>query len=135
VRIAVVTTDLPLTADARTPDHTLIDFCTKCEKCAEACPSGAIPFGDRKIIDGARRWRINSEVCFTFWCDIGTDCGRCISVCPYSHPDSLLHNLVRKGVRNSSVFRRLAIRMDDFFYGKKPPPADLPDWMKIGAES
>jgi ferredoxin len=50
----------------------------------------------------------------------GTDCGRCVIVCPWSHPDNWLHRMVRFGIRNSAVFRRLAIRMDDLFYGRKP---------------
>jgi len=130
VRIAVVTTDLPLVTDEPGHDDSIIDFCTRCVKCAEVCPSRAIPSGDREVIDGVHRWRIIPEDCFTFWCTVGTDCGRCVSVCPYAHPDILLHNIVRRGVRNSSVFRRLAIWMDDFFYGRKPSPSDLPDWMK-----
>jgi ferredoxin len=94
--------------------------------------------GGRVMVGGVRRWQIDQEACFTLWCKIGTDCGRCVSVCPYSHPDNLLHNLVRLGVRNSSLFRRLAIKLDDLFYGKRPPSADLPEWMRmspIGDES
>ncbi|NIM49905.1 MAG: 4Fe-4S dicluster domain-containing protein [Gemmatimonadales bacterium] len=131
VRIAAVTTDLPLVADGRKRDPTMIDFCTHCKKCAHVCPSRAISFEDRKIIDGVRRWQIDSESCFTLWCTIGTDCARCVAACPYSHPDSLLHNLVRRGVHNSSLFRRAAIWADDFFYGKKPPTSDLPEWMTL----
>jgi reductive dehalogenase len=131
VRIAVVTTDLPLVPDNRQRDNALIDFCTKCKKCAEICPSNAIPFDDRTEIDGVKRWQINSEACFTYWCSIGTDCGRCVSVCPYSHPDSLLHNLVRVGVRNSWLFRKFALTMDDFLYGRKPAPSDIPKWMEL----
>ena len=41
-----------------------------------------------KEIDGVSRWQINSESCYTLWCKIGTDCGRCMSVCPYAHPDT-----------------------------------------------
>ena len=67
------------------------------------------------------------------WTKLGTDCGRCVAVCPYSHPDNLLHGLVRAGVRNSSLFRRLAIRLDDVFYGKTPPPGELPGWMKAAS--
>jgi len=130
VRIAVVTTDLPLVTDERGFDYTMIDFCVRCRKCAEVCPSNAISFDDRAIIDGVRRWQIDQEACFTLWCKIGTDCGRCVSVCPYSHPSNPMHNLVRWGVRNSSLFRRLAVRMDDVFYGGKPMPAPLADWMK-----
>jgi reductive dehalogenase len=134
VRIAVVTTDLPLATDERRFDPTMIDFCVHCRKCAEACPSDAIPFDDRVDVNGVKRWQIDSEACFTLWCRIGTDCGRCVSVCPYSHPSNLLHNLVRCGVRNSSLFRRLAIWMDDVFYGKPPPPSPLRDWMEVDSE-
>jgi ferredoxin len=129
VRLGVVTTDLPLPVDGRRPDHTVIDFCARCLKCAEICPSSAIPFDDRATIDGAKRWRIDSEACYTLWWKLGTDCGRCVAVCPYSHPDNLLHDLVRAGVRNSSLLRRLAIRLDDVFYGRTPRSAELPAWM------
>ena len=81
------------------------------------------------MIDGVRRWQIDSEACFTFWCQVGTDCARCMAVCPYSHPDHLLHNLVRLGVRSSLLFRRAAIWGDDFLYGKKPAPREVPEWM------
>lgn len=131
VRIGVVTTSMPLVADDRRRDATVIDFCTHCSKCADVCPSQAISFGDRDEIDGARRWQIDSEACFTFWCKVGTDCARCVAVCPYSHPDNLLHNLVRHGVRNSALFRRAAIRMDDFFYGKRPAAAPPEDWLRV----
>lgn len=129
VRIAVVTTDLPLVASPRRREMSVIDFCNVCKKCAEACPSRAIPFDDRRVVDGARRWQIDSEACFTLWCQLGTDCGRCVSVCPYSHPDNLLHRTVRFGVRRSRWFRKTAVKLDDLFYGRTPPPADLPRWM------
>ncbi|UCC48907.1 MAG: 4Fe-4S dicluster domain-containing protein, partial [Gemmatimonadota bacterium] len=131
VRIGVVTTSLPLVTDERRRDYTMIDFCTHCRKCADVCPSQAISFDDRTEIDAVRRWRIDSEACFTTWCKLGTDCGRCVAVCPYSHPDNLLHNLVRLGVRRSALVRRAAIRLDDFFYGKRPPSAELADWMDV----
>jgi reductive dehalogenase len=131
VRISVVTTDLPLVVNGRNYEHSTIDFCEKCRKCAENCPPKAIPFDSRIEVDGVNRWKINSETCFTYWCTVGTDCARCMSVCPYSHPDNLLHNFVRFGIRNSSVFRKFAIVLDDFFYGKKPKSLDLPEWMKI----
>ncbi len=129
VRIAVVTTDLPLIPDVRKPDPTVIDFCTICKKCADVCPSQAISFIDRGDIAGVKRWQINSEACFTLWTKIGTDCGRCITVCPYSHPDNLLHNFIRFGVKNSSVFRWFALKMDDFFYGRKPAPVKPRNWL------
>jgi ferredoxin len=128
VRLGVVTTDIPLAVDQCRPDGTVIDFCTRCKKCADACPSDAIPIGEREELDGVRRWQINQEACFTFWCKVGTDCARCVKVCPYSHPDNLLHNAVRWGIRKSVLFRKFAVLMDDVFYGKKPAPAELQDW-------
>ena len=131
VRISVVTTNLPLVTDKPLHDYSVIDFCTICKKCADACPSQAISFAPQTEINGVKRWQINQEKCFTLWCTLGTDCGRCISVCPYAHPDNLLHNLVRAGIKNSSVFRKLALQLDDYFYGRKPAPAPLPGWVKI----
>jgi reductive dehalogenase len=135
VRISVVTTDIPLLIDKRNPDYSVIDFCMMCKKCAVACPSKAISFEDKKEIDGVRRWQINSEACFTLWSTFGTDCGRCVAVCPYSHPDNLFHNFIRFGISNSITFRWFAVIMDDVIYGKKPPTAELPDWMKIYTEN
>jgi len=130
VRIAVVTTDIPLAFNKRKPDNSVGDFCRICKKCADVCPSQAIPFDDRKEIDGVKRWQINSEKCFHYWCISGTDCGKCMTACPYSHPDNLLHNFIRFGVRNSFVFRRFALRMDDLFYGRKPATKPIPGWIK-----
>jgi ferredoxin len=130
VRLAVVTTDLPLVVDVKKRDYTMIDFCRRCQKCANICPAQAIAFDDRRKIDGVLRWQINSEECYTFWCKIGTDCGRCMSVCPYSHPDTFLHNMVRFGIKRSHLFRKIEIKMDDFFYGSRPAPLDIPAWIR-----
>ena len=129
VRIAVVTTDLELTPDQIEPDPSMIDFCTKCGKCAENCPPKAISFDDRVEIDGAMRWKIDSDKCFRYWTASGTDCGRCMSVCPYSHPDTFYHNLIRWGNGRSGAFRRGALWLDDLFYGKHPARREPPDWL------
>lgn len=131
VRLAVVTTDTPLIIDTVKEDKSVIDFCNKCMKCAEVCPSNSISFEDRKIINGVERWQIDASSCFTFWCTNGTDCGKCMSVCPYSHPSNLLHNFIRFGIRNNIYFRKLAILLDDYFYGKKPLSKPIPKWMEL----
>jgi len=46
-------------------------------------------------------------------------------VCPYSHPDNWFHRIIRFGIRNNVLFRRLAIPLDDLFYGKKPKARNL----------
>ena len=129
VRIGVVTTDLPLMPDARDDETAILDFCRICEKCADNCPVRAIPTGDRTEQDGVLRWRINAEACYRYWCVVGTDCGRCMDVCPFSYPDSALHNIVRWGVRRSGAARRAAYWMDRAFYGSSPPRKRPPSWL------
>lgn len=152
-RIAVVTTDLPLlqgsvytagrikraghpertilvippgpSAAGERFNRTLIDFCRHCRKCARVCPSRSIPFKEEQEVDGVKRWKIDSESCYAYWCQAGTDCGRCMIVCPFSHPDNRLHRFIRTGIRNNVLFRRLAVPMDDLFYGKSPEPKPL----------
>ena len=134
VRIAVVTTDLPLIPDRPARDPSVLDFCRRCRKCAENCPSRAIPFGDAQLIDGVKRWRINDATCFFYWVTIGTDCGRCLAVCPYSHPDTFPHGLTRWAISHSTPARWLALQLDNVFYGRRPAPAEWPVWLQDSVE-
>ncbi len=129
VRLAVITTNAPIIPTVRKPDYSVHHFCNLCKKCATICPSNAIPKTPIAEIDGVQRWKINHEKCYSYWCTVGTDCGRCMSVCPYAHKSNALHNFVRWGIRNNIFFRRLAVVMDDIIYGKKPKPAKVPQWM------
>ena len=70
------------------------------------------------------RWAIDFETCYRYWNMIGTDCASCMRVCPYSHPDSAAHNLVRVAIRKSASARRAMVWLDDLFYGVKPPTVD-----------
>lgn len=129
VRLGVVTTDLPMATDRRSDDRSVLDSCQVCKKCAECCPVRAIPYGDREEIDGALRWRIKDEICFRYWNVIGTDCARCMAVCPYSYPSSPFHNLTRWVVRHSGAARRGVIWLDRVFYGARPTPKPAPSWV------
>ena len=129
VRLGVVTTDLPLLADPIFSDTTVLDFCALCRKCADICPARAIPQGTPETVDGVTRWQIDQAACFTYWCAVGTDCGQCMKVCPYAHPDSWIHNVVRKGLARSGRFRRFALAMDDLLYGRQPDLSPLPHWI------
>jgi reductive dehalogenase len=129
VRIAVVTTSMPLIVDDKKDLDTITSFCNFCKKCADNCPSQAISKQAPKIINGVKRWQINQEKCYSYWAKIGTDCARCIAVCPFSHPNNILHNFVRFFILKSYLFARFALLMDDFFYDRHPK-ARQPRWLK-----
>ena len=129
VRLGVVTTDLPMLTDHPGYDPSVLDFCQICQKCAENCPVRAIPIGDRAEIEGALRWRIDQELCYRYWCVTGTDCARCIAVCPYSYPDTTMHNMVRWAARRSGAARRSVHRLDRAFYGATPAIRSAPSWL------
>ncbi|MBL7164081.1 MAG: 4Fe-4S dicluster domain-containing protein [Anaerolineales bacterium] len=131
VRLGVVTTTLELIPDHREPNAALIDFCNICKKCAVNCPSRSIPVDERQEYDGAMRWKIDPDTCFRYWNAVGTDCGRCMAVCPYSHPDNWAHNFIRWGIQRSGAFRRAALWLDDLFYGREPAEKAAPEWVRI----
>ncbi len=129
VRLGVVTTDLPMMIDPPFSESSIRDFCQICKKCADNCPSKAIPFGDEGGEAGHRRWKLDEIKCFQYWNVIGTDCGLCMTVCPYSHPDNWAHNLVRHFIRRSQVSRRIALWLDDLLYGREPQARPQPVWL------
>ena len=118
VRLGAVTTDLPLLPD-KPITFGVQDFCEKCLKCAINCPSGAIPKGGKVMVRGTEKWQLNIEQCLHLWRAIGTDCGLCMRVCPYSHPPTLVHNIIRAGLKRSPFARTVSAWGDDLFYGRK----------------
>jgi len=118
IRLAAVTTNLPLI-----PDKPIMfgvqDFCSKCLKCAMNCPVGAIPKGSKVVVRGVEKWLVDVTKCIYYWRMVGTDCGICMKVCPYSHPPTFIHNLIRTGISRSSFARVVSVWGDDLFYGKQ----------------
>jgi len=83
IRLGAVTTDAALIYDEPV-DFKLARVCEVCRKCAALCPVQAIPAGS-VLDDFPRHIRsIDHEACFTAWKKFGTDCGVCVSACPYS---------------------------------------------------
>lgn len=84
VRLGVVTTNLPLIPDDAL-ETDLLAFCSVCKKCAQNCPSGAIDKGEAAVqSQGYYGFKVNQEKCMKMWKTIGTDCGICLSSCPFS---------------------------------------------------
>jgi reductive dehalogenase len=92
VRPAIVTTNLPLMPD-KPIDFGVQSFCKTCKVCAEQCPSGAIPKGDKEVVRGYKRWAIHSAKCHNFWnSNLGNmGCRICVAACPYTRKANWLH--------------------------------------------
>lgn len=82
-KLGVVTTNLPLDIDKKL-DFGLEDFCKICKKCALTCPSQSLSRENKFNNNGEYNWSVDVETCYTKWTYLGTDCGMCISVCPFS---------------------------------------------------
>jgi reductive dehalogenase len=136
VRLVKVFTELDLKPD--TPRvFGAADFCRNCGRCAESCPSKAIPFGEKTFAGetisnnpGVEKWYINPEKCFQFWVDNGVDCANCIASCPYNKTDMWNHRMISKmtelpGARLHSAMAKL----DEIFgYGNTFDVARNADW-------
>jgi len=128
VRLAVVTTDLPLGQDPPAV-FGVQDFCSFCRKCVDACPSGSVDAGEKREIGGVLKWQTVQDDCYRQWRVGGSDCALCVKVCPYSHPEGPAHSLVRWLTRRNHLSRRLALWADDLAYGRCPAASyPYPDW-------
>jgi len=118
VRIGAVTTDFALSRG--TPVSLGASrFCEICRKCAESCPSRALSLGPRVDVRGVWKWPTDVERCYGYWRGVGTDCGICMAVCPYSHRASWFHNAVRWVLKSAPWLARVAVWGDDVVYGRR----------------
>jgi epoxyqueuosine reductase QueG len=122
VRIGCVTTSMP--ALLNSPKALGVQaFCEICKKCADSCPSRALTAGDREEVRGVLKWPTQSERCYRYWRQIGTDCGICMACCPFSHRNNAFHNLVRRIVRHARWTHRALAWGEILLYGRKWRPA------------
>jgi reductive dehalogenase len=129
LRLACVTADLPLALDPPV-NLGVQDFCAKCVKCATACPSRAIPEGDKVVVRGVRKWQIDPVKCLLYWGQLGSACSICQAVCPWSKPHTLLHRIVAQIAFNVPFARRFLVWADDLVYGADFRPAPPPAWAR-----
>ena len=115
IRLGAVSTDIPLDYDSPVI-FGVQDFCRICKKCAAHCPAGAISHGAEKKVRGVLKWSTNQEACYRYWRTVGTDCGICMSVCPYSKPANIAHDVIRLMIRQNPAARRLAAWGDKILY-------------------
>jgi reductive dehalogenase len=120
-KASVVTTDMPLVSD-KPIDFGLQEFCRKCGKCADLCPSKAITHGDKIVYNGYETWKLDEERCLRFMKVLnskGDSCLRCVKVCPWNKPRGWTHDTARWVAGHTPWLDRFLIKMDDVMgYGK-----------------
>lgn len=117
LRLAVVTTDMPLLHD-QPIDVGIQSFCDKCKVCAEGCPVGAIPTGDKIESNGVKKWKLDEEKCYRYWHLTGTDCALCMISCPWTKPQTWFHKTMAAMASISGPHQTLMVHADKLFYGK-----------------
>ncbi len=127
LRLVCVTTDMPLALD-KPVDLGIQDFCRKCLKCATTCPPQAIPQGDKVVVRGVRKWKIDEVKCLLYWGHLGSACAICQTVCPWSKPPTVAHRVVSEIAVRVPAVRRLLVWADDVVYGREFRPALPPRW-------
>lgn len=133
-RISKVLTDLVLTPD-QPINLGVTEFCEKCLKCAEHCPSQAILRGERTTepnnisnAAGELKWPLDAEKCFGFWAANRGSCSNCIRVCPFNKPTGRIHQGVRLLVKKTPWLDSLLLRLDDRAgYGQQVPASKFWD--------
>lgn len=127
IKMAAVTTDMPLAHD-NPVGIGVNDFCLECRICGEYCPAGAIPLKQgKREVRGVRKWKINDTACYRYFRTVGTDCGICMSVCPWSRPRHFPHSTVLQAAERSAFIRKLAVRADTLL---KKNREKCPAWLE-----
>ncbi len=128
LRLAVVTTDMPLTHD-RPVDIGVQSFCDACQICAENCPIGAIPSGEKVEFNGVRKWKLDEEKCYRYWHAVGSDCSLCMVTCPWTKPRTWFHRSMSWLAGIKGPHQSWMVQADKLFYGShKAVPR--PDYME-----
>ncbi len=125
---SAVATDMPLALD-RPVDFGIQDFCEQCHLCAEYCPSGAISHGGKEVIRGVRRWPFDGDKCRRTWARTAGNCSICVAVCPWCHPNNLLHDTIRELAQTFPRLRKLLIQGEKLIYGKYKASPE-PEWIQ-----
>ncbi len=131
VRLCKVFTDLPMACD-KPVDFGLVEFCKKCKKCAESCPSGALSFDDEPSFKtrgpwsnpGHKAWFEDSYLCFQHWQQVDNGCGICLASCPYTKAaQAWVHDVVKATASVAPAADGLIRIMDNAFgYGRQHVP-------------
>ncbi|QSH40324.1 reductive dehalogenase domain-containing protein [Lentisphaerota bacterium ZTH] len=115
IRLAAVLTSLPLIPD-KPVDFGMTEFCRKCGKCGRNCPAKAISTGEPQMINGILQWQHNENKCCEMWMKVGSDCGICLSSCPFSQ--GVNQELADQMKGNESIIAKI-IAEDNKVHGRR----------------
>lgn len=126
VRLGVVTTDLELSPDVSKKSG-IKEFCKICSRCAITCPGRAISKENPHFVNGVEKWQSNQESCFGMWTSLGTDCGVCLSSCPFSQNMNIedISKLNESEEKRIEIFNKYSAKL-----GIRTFVKDNPKWMK-----
>ncbi len=137
VRAFILLTDLPIAVD-KPINAGIMEFCKRCKKCAEACATGALSYEDEPTWETRGPWNNpghkayfeDSTKCMTYWREVGTNCGICFSVCPFSKKDKAwIHEWVKATASAAPFMDGFMRSMDDAFgYGAQK---DCEEWWTL----
>lgn len=134
-RISKVITDLPLFVGAPV-DLGIRRFCSSCLNCYYGCPVKAISGGSREIsrsgdftVGGVYRWEIDELKCRQFWTKAGTNCGLCITSCPFNKPRHIGYDAARLLVSRAPLFNRLLLALNNKLQLNRPTSSAI-FWQK-----
>ncbi len=124
VRVFKAMTDLPL-APTKPIDAGLLEFCKRCKKCAEHCPSKSLSFETEPYWEvkggwnnpGHKAWFEDSVKCRSYWSEVGTNCGICFAVCPFASKNLSSYSRVRNFMAATVPgFDKTLKSIDDLLY-------------------
>lgn len=155
VRIMKVYTDFDFVEYDSPHSWGMTEFCLSCGKCAEACPSDAIPlpsdknggygfepayeFSDEEGYTwnnhiGIRKFYSDAKKCYNFWVENGSACGACIASCTFNEPDMWHHWFIMaiNPFMPKPLHALMAEAHPAFGYGHVNDPAKADKFWKTG---
>ncbi len=152
-RICKVYTDLEDVEYDKPHNWGMTEFCLSCGKCADACPSGALPlleeggYGFEPTYEhseepgftwnnhiGAKKFYADAKRCFNFWIDNDSACGNCISACTFNEADYWHHWFIMGITQASPAFlHKWEAELHPVFgYGAVGDPAKVDKFWETG---
>ena len=155
VRIAKIYTDFDFVEYDQPHTWGITEFCLSCGKCADACPSDAIPkledenggygfepsyeFSDEPGYTwnnhlGIRKFYSDAKKCYNFWVENGGACSACIASCTFNEPDYWHHWFIMAITpwTPKPLHAAMALSHPAFGYGHTNDPKKAEKFWKTG---